>query len=47
MFFYRLELNSDAGYYRDATLTANDNISTEDTLPAKVGDTLNGWTRKE
>jgi hypothetical protein len=32
--------------YRDATLNTGDDISTEDTLSAASGETLNGWTRK-
>jgi hypothetical protein len=40
-------VDSYTSYYRDTTLPATDNISTEDTLPANVGDTLNGWTRKQ
>jgi uncharacterized repeat protein (TIGR02543 family) len=38
---------SDRGaYYRDTTLNAGDNISTDDTLPANSGDSLNNWTKK-
>jgi hypothetical protein len=33
-------------YYRDATLNAGDNISTDDTLPENSGDTVGNWTKK-
>jgi hypothetical protein len=37
--------NSDY-YYRDATLTAGDNISTGDTVPAASGETVGKWTKR-
>ena len=33
-------------FYRDTTLNSNNNINTNDELPANIGETLNGWTKR-
>ncbi|MCL2763782.1 MAG: InlB B-repeat-containing protein [Treponema sp.] len=44
---YYYDYNTGGRFYRDTTLGLNDNISTDNELPANTGETLNGWTKRE
>jgi uncharacterized repeat protein (TIGR02543 family) len=46
---HAVSYSKDSGnhYYRNATLTAGDNISTGDALPGNKGENLNNWTKQQ